>query len=318
MTDQITIDEMPAETPSVITPGNHDGVHLGHRALIDTARAYASDRGLSVVALTFDPHPAQILFPHKVPPLITTIGRRAELLRGAGADHVVVQKFGSEFASLSPDRFMKKWLIESLHARALVVGQDFGFGNNRSGNIETLLELGGKYGFDVIVVQPVTRCGKVVSSSAIREAITNGDLKQATLFLDRVHEVTGEVVVGDRRGRSLGYPTANLRCAELLLPPNGVYAVVARKLAPESNERLFGVANIGERPTFGAGHSVEVHLLDFDQPLYGSQLRIGFVERIRGERSFQHADQLCDQIRRDIEEAQQVFLKTDKGRWSWL
>jgi riboflavin kinase / FMN adenylyltransferase len=308
--------------PSVITPGNHDGVHLGHRALLNTAKIHGAKQGLRTVALTFDPHPTQLLAPDKVPPLLTTIARRCELLKNAGADEVIVQHFGEKFAALSPEDFMRKWLIESLDARALVVGPNFGFGKKRSGNIETLRELGKKYGCDVLVVEPIRNGGEIVSSSAIRRAIIDGDLDKATRFLDRFHDVSARVVEGDKRGRTLGFPTANLECTPallpVLLPPDGVYAVVARQLVPPSKEILFGVANIGVRPTFQAGRSVEVHFFDFDKNLYGIELRVGFVRRIRKERTFENSDELRKQIQADALLAREWHHEIDKGKLSWL
>jgi riboflavin kinase/FMN adenylyltransferase len=300
------------DTPSVIAPGNHDGVHLGHRALIEAALDCAKIRGLRTVALTFDPHPTQVLSPSRVPPLLTTIERRTELLRLAGADQVVVQPFGRDFASLTPEQFLRTSVIDRLRAKALVVGPDFGFGSKRSGNIDTLRQMGEKYGFDVTVVQPVVVAGQQVSSSAIRQAIAEGDLPRATLLLGRLHEVTGEVVAGCGRGKQLGVPTANLRPDPVMQPPDGVYAVAARMLQPEAGERLMGVANIGVRPTFDAGRSLEVHLFDFDGDLYGARVRIGFVQKLRGEKSFQGAEQLRAQIETDAQNARQVLQTIDR------
>jgi riboflavin kinase / FMN adenylyltransferase len=305
-------------TPSVITPGNHDGVHLGHRALLNSAKTYGAKHGLRAVALTFDPHPTQVLAPNRVPPLLTTIARRCELLKNAGADEVIVQCFGEDFAALSPEDFMRKWLVESLYARALVVGPDFAFGNKRSGNIETLRELGKKYGCDVLVVEPICDAGEIISSSAIRRAIIQGDLDKATRFLDRFHDVRARVIEGDKRGRALGFPTANLDCAPVLLPPDGVYAVVARQLVPPSKEILLGVANIGVRPTFHAGRSVEVHFFDFDKDLYGIELRVGFVRRIRKEQTFGNSNELRDQIQADTLLAREWLRDIDKRMLSWL
>lgn len=316
--EQPKASEAQPNSPSVITPGNHDGVHLGHRALINTAKTYAKERGWRAVALTFDPHPTQILAPDRVPPLLTTVARRCELMRGAGADQVIVQQFGEQFASLSPEDFMRKWLIESLNARALVVGPDFGFGNRRSGDIKTLYRLGEKYDFDVLVVEPIRDGKQIISSSAIRRAIIEGDLDKATRFLDRVHEVQGEVVAGDKRGRNLGFPTANLLCEPVLLPPDGVYAIAARLMSDNREELLFGVANIGVRPTFHAGRSVEVHLFDFEGNLYGSNLRVGFIKKIRGERKFDSADRLREQIESDSRQSQECLSQSDKGKLSWL
>jgi riboflavin kinase/FMN adenylyltransferase len=229
-----------------------------------------------------------------------------------------VQSFGEQFASLSPEDFMRKWLIESLNARALVVGPNFGFGNRRSGDVETLYRLGEKYDFEVIVVEPIRDGNQVISSSAIRRAISEGDLEKATRFLDRVHEVRAEVVAGDRRGRKLGYPTANLFCEPVLLPPDGVYAVAVRLMSHNSKDLFFGVANIGVRPTFRAGRSVEVHLFDFEGDLYGTTLRVGFINRIRGEKKFSSAEQLREQIESDSRQARDWLPHCDKGKLSWL
>jgi riboflavin kinase/FMN adenylyltransferase len=303
---------------SVVAPGNHDGVHLGHRALIDTARTLAVHEGLLTVALTFNPHPANILAPDLVPPLLTTIERRVQLLRGAGADEVIVQSFDNDFAALSPELFLKEWLIDALGARALVVGPDFGFGIKRSGNVETLRELGKGYGLRLLVVAPVRVGDQQVSSSAIRQAIGAGDVGKAALMLGRVHELSGLVVPGDGRGRTLGVPTANLNCDPVLKPLDGVYAVAARPIDPPSEGRYVGVANIGTRPTFGRGHSVEVHLIDFAGDLYGTALRVGFVKRLRGEKAFGEVDQLKAQIRSDIFIAREVLDETDPRILSWI
>jgi riboflavin kinase/FMN adenylyltransferase len=198
------------------------------------------------------------------------------------------------------------------------VGPDFGFGNQRSGDVETLYRLGKKYDFEVLVVEPIRDGKQVISSSAIRRAISQGDLDKATRLLDRVHEVQGEVVEGDKRGRDLGFPTANLLCEPVLLPPDGVYAVAARLLSRDTEALFYGVANIGVRPTFHAGRSVEVYLLDFDGDLYGATLRVGFVKRIRGEKKFSSADQLREQIESDSRRARDWLPQFDKGKLSWL
>lgn len=303
---------------SVVVPGNHDGVHLGHRALMDTASALAKREGLRTVALTFDPHPANILAPERVPPLLTTIERRVELLRKVGADEVIVQNFCPEFAGLSAEEFLQKGLVETLHARALVVGTDFGFGVNRSANVDTLQALARRYGIQLSVVQPVRVGPQQVSSSAIRRAISSGEVEQAAIWLGRPHELSGRVVQGDQRGRTLGVPTANLDCEPVLKPLDGVYAVVARQIEPPEGTRYLGVANIGLRPTFGRGHSVEVHLLDFGGDLYGATLRVGFLQRLRGQQVFSEVDHLVRQIQCDVSLARQVLNITDPGMLSWI
>jgi riboflavin kinase/FMN adenylyltransferase len=302
----------------VVAPGNYDGVHLGHRALIRAALERAGAGGLRTVALTFDPHPAQVVSSSRVPPLLTTIERRSELLRRAGADEVVVQPFGREFAALSPERFLQTSMIEKLGAEAVVVGADFRFGKDRAGDIHTLRELGRKYGFEVIVVDPVQAGAGPVSSSEVRKAVMQGDMERAALYLNRFHDLSGEVVQGDGRGKKLGAPTANLVCEPVLQPPDGVYAVAARRVEPAGTELVFGVANLGVRPTFGAGRSLEVHLFDFEGDLYGARLRVAFVHRLREERTFADAEQLRAQIEADLETGRRVLQAADKEKLSWI
>lgn len=307
-----------AMRPSVVAPGNYDGVHLGHRALISTALERAGRSGLRTVALTFDPHPAQVVASSRVPPLLTTVERRAELLRRAGADEVVVQPFGPEFAALSPERFLQTSMMEKLKAEAVVVGADFRFGKDRAGDIHTLRELGEKYRFEVMVVDPVRARGRPVSSSEVRKAVADGDMERAALYLNRFHDISGEVVEGCGRGKQLGAPTANLLCEPVMQPPDGVYAVMARRMEPAAADLLPGVANLGVRPTFGSGRSLEVHLLDFDGDLYGARLRVAFVLRLREERSFAGAEQLRAQIEADLGAARRALQAADKEKLSWI
>ncbi len=304
--------------PSVVAPGNYDGVHLGHRALIAAARDRAAGGGLRTLALTFDPHPAQVVANGRVPPLLTTVERRSHLLRRVGADEVVVQPFGPEFAALSPERFLQTSMIEKLRAEAVVVGADFRFGKDRAGDIGTLRELGGRYGFEVIVVDPVRVEGRQVSSSEVRRAVTEGEMERAAHYLNRFHDLAGKVVEGCGRGKGLGAPTANLLCEPVLHPPDGVYAVAARRIEPDTVELLRGVANLGVRPTFGSGRSLEVHLFDFAGDLYGSRLRVAFVARLREERTFTSAAELRAQIGIDIESAHRALREADEEKLSWI
>jgi riboflavin kinase/FMN adenylyltransferase len=300
----------------VIAPGNHDGVHLGHQALVQTARAHASRHGLRAVALTFDPHPSALLAPERAPTPLTTVARRIELLLAAGADQVVVQSFTHEFAALDPEAFLQTLLDR--HARALVVGPDFRFGRGRAGDVAMLQQFGARHGLAVIVEPPVLVGGERVSSSAVREAIASGDVEHATAMLGHVPELTGEVVMGDQRGRTLGFPTANLASEPVLHPADGVYAVVARMLDRAPGPYLRGVANLGVRPTAAAGRSVEVHLLDWSGDMYGARLRLGFVKRIRPERKFPGLDALRAQIAVDCEAARATLAAASEGTWAWI
>ena len=205
-------------------------------------------------------------------------------------------------------------------ARGLVVGPDFRFGRDRGGDVALLQRFGQQHGLSVIVEPPVLVDGVRVSSSAVREAIALGDVQRATLLLGHVHEVSGEVVRGDQRGRTLGFPTANLRADNVLQPADGVYAVVARVLdaPPGASALLHGVANLGVRPTFAAGRSLEVHLLDWSGELYGSRMRVGFVTRVRPERKFGGLDALRAQLALDCESARVTLNSADEASWAWI
>lgn len=306
------------EPHSVVTPGNHDGVHLGHRALIDAAKRTAEARGWRTLGMFFDPHPTAVLAPARAPVLITSVERRVEIMRGAGCDDVVVLPFDSEFARMSPDMFVQKVLLDTCRAKGVVVGPDFHFGHKRSGNIETLRGWGKEGGFTVELVQPVMYEQEAVSSTRIRRVLRqDGDVQSAAWMMTRLHEISGEVVPGDRRGREIGFPTANLDVEPLQLPKDGVYSVLARVLGEPDAPLLHGVANLGNRPTFGAGRSVEVHLFGFDGDLYGKRMRIGFATRIRGEAKFDGLQALRAQIDRDCDEAKNALQQTspDLARW---
>ncbi len=300
----------------MVTLGNYDGVHLGHRALLSAARARADRDGLIVTAVTFDPHPSVVLAPDRAPPLLTTIERRSDLLRGLGADEVTVLRFDRELASTSPEGFVDSVLVSRLATRSVVVGPDFRFGRGRAGDTAMLRELGGARGFDVVAVEPFTLDGEVVSSTRVRAALREGDVHLAARMLGRVHNVEGRIVRGDGRGRSIGVPTANLDCEPVLLPKDGVYAVAARVRG--ESEPLRGVANLGVRPTFAAGRSVEVHLFDLDRDLYDARLRVGFVERLRGEQKFDGIESLKAQIARDAERAREILAKAPEETWRWI
>lgn len=307
------------ESPSVVTPGNHDGVHLGHRALIDAAKRSAEQHGWQTLGMFFDPHPTAVLAPARAPVLITSIERRVELMKGAGCDDVVVLPFDSEFARMSPDRFVQKVLLEACHAKGVVVGPDFHFGHKRSGNVDTLRSWGEREGFTVELVQPVMFDGEAVSSTRIRRVLQeDGNVEAAARMMTRLHEVSGRIVRGDQRGRELGFPTANLDVEPLQLPKDGVYAVVARVLDEPAAPLLHGVANLGNRPTFEAGRSVEVHLFAFDGNLYGKRLRIGFAARIRGEAKFDGLGALRAQIDRDCDEAKNALQRTSPELARWI
>ncbi|MEM7437699.1 MAG: bifunctional riboflavin kinase/FAD synthetase [Myxococcota bacterium] len=307
------------QAPSVVTPGNHDGVHLGHRALIDAAKRAADADGSQTLAMCFDPHPTAILAPERAPVLLTNMSRRVELLKGAGCDDVVVLPFDTDFAKTPPDTFVERVLLDACHAKGVVVGPDFHFGHKRAGNIDTLRQWGARVGFTVEVVEPVMHDGAPVSSTRIRRVLREtGDVEAAALMLTRLHETSGTVVRGDGRGRQIGFATANLDVEPLQLPADGVYSVVARVLDEPDEPLLRGIANLGVRPTFAAGRSVEPHFFDFDGNLYDKRLRVGFVSRIRGERKFGGVTELTEQIERDCKKAENALQQVDRELVRWI
>lgn len=299
---------MSAPARSVVVPGNHDGVHLGHQALFAHARAVAAAESLVVVALTFDPHPLKELAPERAPMPLTTITRRVALLRAAGADRVEIARFDAAYAAQSAEEWVDAQLVRGLGARALIVGPDFRFGRDRGGDLGRLEELGRARGFAVDVASEVRLpgTGERVSSTAVRTALMRGDVTHAAALLGRPHLVDGVVVEGHKRGRTIGFPTANLAPDPILLPLDGVYAV---RLELKDGTWRDGMANLGTRPTFAAGRSLEAHLFDFDGDLYGMRVSLAFVARIRDEQKFDGPAALVAQIRRDEEAARALLAK---------
>ena len=280
--------------------GNFDGVHLGHVALVGEALAAAGASGATPVALTFDPHPSRVLSPDRAPSTLMTAAQKAEALAALGVGAVVVVPFTVELASLSPLEFAREVLVGRLGASCVVVGEHFRFGRGRSGDLKALRALGRELGFAVRGVSPVLCQGLPISSTRIREAVARGDVGSAREMLGRPYSIDGDVGRGDGRGRSLGVPTANLEPRNELLPRRGVYAGRCRS----GGREWPAVANVGYRPTFGSGALVvEAHLIGFQGNLYGSSLRLAFLERLRDERAFPDAAALRAQIRSDVERA---------------
>jgi riboflavin kinase/FMN adenylyltransferase len=293
----------------VLTLGNFDGVHLGHQAILRAAVARARELGGQAVVLTFEPHPMAVLAPQKAPLNIQPLHDRLAAIRALGVDAIVLQRFTHRFAALEPEAFVRDYLCRHLDLLHVVVGYNVNFGRNRAGSGETLRTLGTTLGFDVDIVGPVSvRDGdrtEQVSSTRLRELIRTGDMPGVTRLLGRPHALRRRVVVGDRRGRTLGFPTANLHVRPgVLLPPDGVYAVVARI----GEARHPGVLNIGVRPTFaGRRRTIEVHLLDFDGDLYGRWLVVEPMLRLRGEIAFSGPDALRAAIAADVARAREVL-----------
>jgi riboflavin kinase/FMN adenylyltransferase len=290
-----------------VTVGNFDGVHRGHAALLAELRRQARAVGGPAVALTFDPHPLQILRPEQFQPVLTTANDRAELIQACGADSVLLLRTTPALLHLSAAEFFHQVLRERLGAHALVEGPNFGFGRNREGTIETLNALCREAKISLTIVSPVLANGKPVSSSRVRKAIERGAVREAAELLNRPYFLRGTVGEGRQRGRTIGFPTANLEHIETLLPADGVYAVrVHRGL-----ESWPGAANIGPNPTFGEQmRKVEVHLIGFQGDLLGQTLRIDFLERLRDTRPFAGVEELIAQLRRDVEEARRFVRQS--------
>jgi len=303
---------------AIITPGNHDGVHLGHQALVSRAGALARERDLASKALFFFPNAAAVLAPERAPAVLTTPERRAEFLREAGAEQVEVQPFDRSFAELSPRAFVEQILVQRLDCAGLVIGEDFRFGKQRAGDVELLRALGAELHFDVEVLPKLHYAGEAVSSSRIRSALSAGRVEDACAMLGRLHEVEGVVVRGDARGRAIGFPTANLCTQGVLLPADGVYAVLMRRVDQKSAPRLLGVANLGTRPTFEAGRSTEVHVLDFDDDLYGARVRVGFAAKLRDERRFDGVESLVAQLERDVMAGRERLGAVSESEARWI
>jgi riboflavin kinase / FMN adenylyltransferase len=290
----------------VLTLGNFDGLHRGHQAILQRALAAAAAIDGQVVALTFHPHPMAVVAPQRAPASIQSLHDRLAMLRVLGVPVVVLQRFTPVFAQLEPEAFVREFLGQRLELRHVVVGYDVNFGRNRSGSAETLRTLGAALGFQVDVVGAVqTDDGLVVSSSAIRRALAAGEVDVVARLLGRPHLLRGRVAVGDRRGRTLGFPTANLQLPpRLLIPADGVYA----GWVPLDGARLPAVLNIGMRPTFGGlRRTIEVHCLDWSGDLYGQWLGIELVARLRGEQRFTGPAALVQQIAADVAQARAVL-----------
>jgi len=292
------------ERETVVTIGSFDGLHIGHRALIREIVAHARETGRLSALVTFHPHPRAVLRPWLSPKVLTTPGEKAVLLARWGLDVLVLLRFTPALARTSARDFIRL-LYERLHMAELWVGQDFALGRGREGNVPALQAMGAEWGFEVRAINPVVVNGRVVSSTWIRELLAAGHVAEARRLLGRPYSLAGEVVSGARRGRCLGFPTANLAVRpERALPPDGVYAVYAAV----GEQRWPAVANVGERPSFNTGQrAIEVHLLDFEGDLYGRDLVVEFVKRLRPERRYDDICALVRQIERDIQRTRRLF-----------
>jgi riboflavin kinase/FMN adenylyltransferase len=298
------------DTPSgwgrcVVTIGVFDGVHRGHQALIGRALSRARDLGLPLVVVTFDPHPSEVVRPGSHPPVLTPVRRKAELVEELGVDAFCVLPFTTEFSRLSADEFVHVVLVERLHAAAVVVGENFRFGHKAAGDLELLRTLGSRFGFSTEGVGMLRDDDVTLSSTFVRSSIDAGDVGQAAKALGRPHRIDGIVVRGEGRGRQLGFPTANVRTdRHVAIPADGIYAgwaVLHRK-------RLPAAISVGTNPTFeGKQRTVEAYILDFDEDIYGVELGVEFVARLRGMVKFDSVEALVEQMGRDVEQARELL-----------
>ncbi|MEO5957350.1 MAG: bifunctional riboflavin kinase/FAD synthetase [Nitrospiraceae bacterium] len=301
----------PPRAYPVATIGNFDGHHLGHRALLQTVVETAKKAQGTALVLTFDPHPVKILAPQVDLRFLTSPEEKLAHFEAAGIDEVVFLEFSPIFAAMSPDEFAEGILHRSLTLSELFVGNHFAFGKGRAGHIEDLVRLGGRYGFRVHPVTPVMLEGGVVSSTRIRQLIQAGNVEQAAMLLGRFYGIRGTVVHGMQQGQAMGWPTANLRIpVDRVVPPYGVYAARTVQGAQTSD----AIAYIGTRPTFGAGERlIEVNLLDQRCDLYGQEITVQFVARVRGDHTFASADELSKQIVHDVEQARRSLQRIPQG-----
>ncbi len=299
----------PDDRGCVATIGNFDGVHRGHRAVFQRLLAEGRARGLPTTVITFEPQPLEFFAPHAAPPRLTRLREKLKALRACGIERVMILEFGARLAGMEAETFARRLLIEGLGVRFLLVGDDFRFGRNRGGDVALLQALGQVGGFAVQSLQAISDPGGRISSTRIREALAQGDLEQARQLLGRPYTLEGRVIHGDKRGRGLGFPTANIALHRRVSPVQGVFAVWVHGIGARPWP---GVANIGTRPTLGGSRArLEVHLFDLDRTLYGRHLEVELALRLRDEQRFDSLAALKEQIRRDVEAAR-AFLQAHR------
>ena len=288
----------------VVTLGNFDGVHLGHQRIFEKVKEDASKIGGEGVVITFEPHPLKVLSPQHCPPLLTPFRKKMHLIALSGIETVLCIEFSVAFSKISPHAFFKDILVDKVNVRKIIVGYDYRFGKKRSGDVESLKSMGRLFNVEVEVMPALRVDHTIASSSKIRELISNGQVEEASRLLGRNYLIIGKVVEGQKRGHTLGFPTANLEPSDELYPKRGVYAVEVEW----NHQRFQGVANVGLNPTFLSAQAekevrstLEVHILNFDREIYGDQLQVNFKKRIRDEIRFDTPSRLVDQIQKDIE-----------------
>ncbi len=298
--------DKPADSSDnmIVTIGNFDGIHLGHKKILQELKNEALDCNGTSLVITFVPHPRSVLTPEKFLPLLSTLKSRLKIMQELGIDYVLLAHFDENFAKITPVQFIMDYLVNKLQIKEIVIGENYFFGKNKEGNIDLLKKYGNIFNFKVRVVSPVIQDEKLVSSSAIRDFIRAGDLVQAEKFLGRKYSISGKVVTGSGRGRVLGFPTANLQELSELIPPHGVYYTKVNY----NNSEFHALTNIGIRPTFGENQvHVETYILDFNESLYHKEITISFIKKIRDEKKFNGKSELIEQITKDIEKIRKII-----------
>ena len=308
MAELIELKNITRDPNTVVTVGTFDGVHQGHRALMEAVVNKAKERNARSVVVTFDPHPREIINPGKEGiKLLTTLKERAEILEDLGVDVLLVIPFDRDFSLLTSEEFIRDIIYSKVGVSEFVIGYDHHFGRDRKGTIETIEMLGGELGFDSYVVSKQEMGEVTISSTVIRNTLAEeGDVKQAAEYLNRHYLLNGIVMHGDERGRIIGYPTANLKPEHenKVIPKNGVYAVKVRV----NNDWYGGMMNIGVRPTFGEDErTLEVNIFDFDREIYGDTIQVRFIDRIRDEKKFSGIEELKSQLDSDKKSALQIL-----------
>lgn len=294
--------------PTALTIGNFDGLHLGHRAMLMELNAEARKRNLPACVLTFEPHPREFFFPEQAPARLSGLREKLALLEATGIDHCFVMRFSREFAALTPEQFMDRILVAGLDAKFVLVGDDFCFGKARAGNFATLRQGGAARGFEVRALHSVEVAGMRVSSSAVREALASGNLELAAALLGRHYNVAGRVIHGDKIGRQLGFPTANIQFRRMRIPLEGVFCVTVEGLG---NRPWPGAASVGLRPTIASGLKpvLEVHLLDFVGEIYRQHVSVNFLHKLRDQEKYDTLDALKVQIAKDVQDTRDYFKR---------
>ncbi len=296
---------------TVVTLGTFDGIHAGHRKIIEEVVARSSFYGGRNFLITFDPHPRSVVSRNNKIQILSTLAEKLKLLEQIGIQNVLVIKFTKEFSQLSAAEFFQKYVLKGIGIRQIVIGHDHHFGKGRDGDETKLRELGKANDFKVTTVDAVNIDSMVVSSTKIRNLLIAGDIKTANLFLERYYSFSGKVVKGDKRGRELGFPTANIEVdnPDKLLPAIGIYAV--EFFINSDNKKYTGVMSIGKRPTFydEGKLTTEVFIFDFDQDIYGAEVTVNVVDRIRGEEKFSSAEELVKQMNKDVEAGMEILAR---------